>query len=68
LAYTNRFFQIPDVWFGPNADPNTNCNADSNTYSDSNTNPHANSNAGAKRSEQLDGDGSLDKSDQLKLG
>ena len=62
MAYTNRFFQIPDVWFGPNADPNTYCNADSDTYSDSNTNTHADSdsNAGAKRSEQYDGDGSLD--------
>jgi len=48
------------VWFGSNSDPNTYCDTDTNANPDSNANTHANSDAGAKRSKQLDGDGSLD--------
>jgi hypothetical protein len=39
LAYTNRFFQIPDVRWQPNSNANadTYANADSNTDADTNS-------------------------------
>ena len=65
MAHAHRLVQVSGVRCIANSDTNTNSDTNADSNADSDTNANADANSGSKRSEQLDGDGSFHKSNQL---